>query len=42
MCGRPHRAIAGLSMGGAQTKNIAFAHLDWLSAVGVFSSGRRL
>jgi enterochelin esterase-like enzyme len=36
---RPHRAIAGLSMGGAQTLNIAFAHLDWFSAIGVFSSG---
>ena len=36
---RPHRAIAGLSMGGAQTLNIAFSHLDWFSAIGVFSSG---
>ena len=36
---RPHRAIAGLSMGGAQTLNIAFANLDRFSAVGVFSSG---
>lgn len=36
---RPHRAIAGLSMGGAQTLNIAFAHLDWFSSIGVFSSG---
>jgi enterochelin esterase-like enzyme len=36
---RPHRAIAGLSMGGAQTLNIAFTHLDWFSAIGVFSSG---
>lgn len=36
---RPHRAIAGLSMGGAQTLNIAFAHLDRFSAIGVFSSG---
>ncbi len=36
---RPHRAIAGLSMGGAQTLNIAFAKLDWFSAIGVFSSG---
>jgi enterochelin esterase family protein len=36
---RPHRAIAGLSMGGAQSLDIAFAHLDWFSAIGVFSSG---
>src|SRR5690242_11103033 len=36
---RPHRAIAGLSMGGAQTLNIAFANLNWFSAIGVFSSG---
>jgi enterochelin esterase-like enzyme len=36
---RSHRAIAGLSMGGAQTLNIAFAHLDWFSSIGVFSSG---
>ena len=36
---RPHRAIAGLSMGGAQTLNIAFANLDWFSAIGIFSSG---
>jgi len=36
---RPHRAIAGLSMGGAQTLTIAFAHLDWFSAIGIFSSG---
>lgn len=36
---RAHRAIAGLSMGGGQTLNIAFSHLDWFSAIGVFSSG---
>ena len=36
---RPHRAIAGLSMGGAQTLNIAFSNLDRFSAIGVFSSG---
>jgi enterochelin esterase-like enzyme len=35
----PHRAIAGLSMGGAQILNIAFANPDWFSAIGVFSSG---
>lgn len=36
---RPHRAIAGLSMGGTQTLSIAFANLDRFSAIGVFSSG---
>lgn len=36
---RPHRAIAGLSMGGAQTLNIAFSHLDKFAYIGVFSSG---
>ena len=36
---RPHRAIAGLSMGGNQTLNVATAHLDQFTYVGVFSSG---
>ncbi len=36
--GRQHRALAGLSMGGGQTFNIGFAHLDLFSALGVFSS----
>jgi enterochelin esterase family protein len=36
---RNHRAIAGLSMGGAQTLNIAFANLDEYGYIGVFSSG---
>lgn len=36
---RAHRAIAGLSMGGAQTMNIAIPHLDKFSYVGVYSSG---
>lgn len=36
---RKHRAIAGLSMGGAQTLNISFAHLDKFAYVGVYSSG---
>jgi len=36
---RAHRAIAGLSMGGAQTLNIAAARLDQFAWVGVFSSG---
>jgi enterochelin esterase-like enzyme len=37
--GRNHRAIAGLSMGGAQTLNVAFSHLDDYGYIGVFSSG---
>src|SRR5580765_5415545 len=37
--GRENRAIAGLSMGGSQTLNIAIPHLDKFSYVGVFSSG---
>jgi enterochelin esterase family protein len=36
---RANRAIAGLSMGGAQTLNIAFSHLDDYGYIGVFSSG---
>ena len=36
---RASRAIAGLSMGGAQTLNIAFAHLDKFAHIGVYSSG---
>ncbi len=36
---RANRAIAGLSMGGAQTLSIAIPHLDMFSAIGVFSSG---
>jgi enterochelin esterase family protein len=36
---RAHRAIAGLSMGGAQTLNIAFSRLDDYGYIGVFSSG---
>ena len=36
---RQSRAIAGLSMGGAQTLNIAIPHLDKFAYVGVFSSG---
>ncbi len=34
-----HRAIAGLSMGGGQTLNIAITNLDEFGYVGVFSSG---
>lgn len=36
---RAHTAIAGLSMGGSQTLNIAIPHLDKYAYVGVFSSG---
>ncbi len=36
---RGHRAIAGLSMGGGQTLNIAIPHLDKFAYIGVFSSG---
>ncbi len=36
---RPHRAIAGLSMGGMQTLDIAFRHLADFAYIGVFSSG---
>jgi enterochelin esterase family protein len=36
---RPHRAIAGLSMGGNQTLNIAIPHLDKFAYIGVYSSG---
>ena len=37
--GREHRAIAGLSMGGSQTLNIAIPGLTDYAYVGVFSSG---
>lgn len=36
---RNSRAIAGLSMGGSQTLNIAIPHLQKFAYVGVFSSG---
>jgi enterochelin esterase family protein len=36
---RQHRAIAGLSMGGSQTLNIAIPNLEKFSYVGVYSSG---
>jgi len=39
---RQHRAIAGLSMGGSQTLDIAFTHLALFSEIGVFSSGATL
>lgn len=34
-----HRAIAGLSMGGIQTLNIALSHPGFFAYIGVFSSG---
>lgn len=36
---RQHRAIAGLSMGGYQTLNVAIPHLDKFAYIGVYSSG---
>ncbi len=36
---REHRALAGLSMGGMQTRSIGLAHLDTFSSIGVFSGG---
>jgi enterochelin esterase-like enzyme len=35
---RDHRAMAGLSMGGAQTLQIALTHLDHFAWIGVFSA----
>lgn len=39
LTGREHRALAGLSMGGAQTLNVAIRGLDRFAYLGVFSSG---
>ena len=39
LAGRENRAIAGLSMGGNQTLNIALPNLEKFAYVGVFSSG---
>jgi len=36
---QPHRAMAGLSMGGMQTRSITMANLDKFSHIGVFSGG---
>jgi len=36
---QPHRGMAGLSMGGMQTRTITLAHLDKFSHIGVFSGG---
>lgn len=35
---REHRALAGLSMGGGQTMNFGFAHLDQFAWLGAFSA----
>ena len=42
MTDRAHRAIAGLSMGGSQTLNVAFHRLEQFAYIGVFSSGASL
>jgi len=42
LTGRRHRAIAGLSMGGSQTLDIAFRQLARFAYIGVFSSGATL
>ena len=39
MADQPHRAMAGLSMGGAQTRQITLANLDKFSHIGLFSGG---
>jgi hypothetical protein len=36
---QPHRAMAGLSMGGMQTHSITIAHPDTFSSYGLFSGG---
>jgi enterochelin esterase-like enzyme len=36
---QPNRAMAGLSMGGAQTRQITLANLDKFSHIGMFSGG---
>jgi enterochelin esterase-like enzyme len=36
---QPNRAMAGLSMGGMQTRQISLAHIDKFSHIGVFSGG---
>ena len=36
---QPHRAMAGLSMGGMQTRLITLANLDKFSQIGIFSGG---
>jgi len=36
---QPNRGMAGLSMGGMQTRTITLAHLDKFSHIGIFSGG---
>ncbi|MBN1818871.1 MAG: hypothetical protein JW828_16025, partial [Sedimentisphaerales bacterium] len=36
---QPHRSMAGLSMGGMETKSITLKHLDKFSHIGLFSGG---
>ena len=36
---REHRALAGLSMGGMQTRMIGMAHLETFASLGIFSGG---
>jgi enterochelin esterase family protein len=36
---QPHRGMAGLSMGGMQTRGITLANLDKFSHIGIFSGG---
>lgn len=36
---QPHRAMAGLSMGGGETHSITLKHLDVFSHIGLFSGG---
>jgi len=36
---QPNRALAGLSMGGMQTRAIGLAHIDKFSQLGIFSGG---
>ncbi len=36
---QPHRAMSGLSMGGALTHGISLAHLDKFAYIGMFSGG---
>jgi enterochelin esterase-like enzyme len=36
---QPHRAMAGLSMGGMETKTITLRHLDTFGSIGLFSGG---
>ena len=36
---QPHRAMAGLSMGGMETKAVTLARLDTFSHIGLFSGG---